>query len=201
MSEPARQESPLVQCRLPAGPVDGGPAGVVLKEIPFQAHFNLRGDPGDAAFLVAVEDVLGLTLPTQANTIIRRPHLRVAWLGPDEWLMIVTPDNPRVSSTQLAGALATFHHALNDLSGGQTIISVSGPHALDVLAKGCTLDMHPRVFGPGQCAQSHLAKCSVLIIPHATNLSGYDVVVRRSFADYLWQWLVKAGSEYGIAAS
>ena len=201
MSESARQESPLVQCRLPAGRVDGAPAGVILKETPFQVHLNLRGDPDDVAFLTAVEDVLGLTLPTQPNTIARRQDLIVAWLGPDEWLLISTPTNPRASSTQLADSLATFHHALNDLSGGQTIISISGPRSLDVLAKGCTVDMHPRVFGHGQCAQSHLAKSSVLIIPHASNLSGYDVVVRRSFADYLWQWLVKAGSEYGIAAA
>ena len=29
----------------------------------------------------------------------------------------------------------------------------------------------------------------------------YDVIVRRSFADYLWEWLLDAGQEYGLNTS
>ena len=65
----------------------------------------------------------------------------------------------------------------------------------DVLAKGCTLDLHPSVFGQGICAQSNLAKANVLISmghePHA-----FDLIVRRSFSDYLLRWLKVATAEY-----
>jgi sarcosine oxidase subunit gamma len=56
------------------------------------------------------------------------------------------------------------------------------------LAKGCTLDFHPRVFRPGTCAQSGLAKANVLI-RLGDDPDSFDVVVRRSFADYLLRWL------------
>jgi sarcosine oxidase subunit gamma len=72
-----------------------------------------------------------------------------------------------------------------------------GAAARRLLTKGCTLDLHPGVFGPGQCAQTGLAKAGVLIRPLPDN-SGYDLIVRRSFADYLWQWLLRAGREYRI---
>ena len=198
MSELPRKESPLAQCRLPARRRDGVRAGVVLKEQKFQVQMNLRGDPGDDAFISAVEGELGIPLPLQANTISHKHDLVIAWLGPDEWLLIANPETGLVIKPQLERSLSGLHCSLNDLSGGQTIISVSGPRSLDVLAKGCTLDLHPRVFGPSQCAQSHLAKSSVLIIPRISNLTAYDVVVRRSFADYLWQWLVKAAREFGV---
>lgn len=201
MSELRHKESPLAQCRLPTRRRDGVRAGVVLKEQTFQVHLNLRGDPGDGTFVNAVERELGLPPPLQANTISRKHDLVMAWLGPDEWLLIATPEVGRVIKPQLEKSLSGLHCSLNDLSGGQTIISVSGARSLDVLAKGCTLDLHPRVFGPNQCAQSHLAKSSVLIIPRISNLTAYDVVVRRSFADYLWQWLVRAAGEYGVDAA
>jgi sarcosine oxidase gamma subunit len=28
--------------------------------------------------------------------------------------------------------------------------------------------------------------------------AGFDVLLRRSFSDYLWQWLLRAGREYRI---
>lgn len=193
------EESPLVSSVLPMKPSDGTRCGVVIKENALQMHLNLRGDPDDCAFVQVVEECIGIAVPTKPNTVVRKQGLIAAWLGPDEWLLISALDGSVSMKSQLQSALGSLHCALNDLSGGQTIITVSGARSLDVLSKGCTLDLHPRVFGPGQCAQSQLAKSSALIIPRATNLSAYDVVVRRSFADYLWQWLIKAGNEYGVS--
>ena len=93
MSELPRKESPLAQCRLPARRRDGVRAGVVLKEQKFQVQMNLRGDPGDDAFISAVEGELGIPLPLQANTISHKHDLVIAWLGPDEWLLIGQPGN------------------------------------------------------------------------------------------------------------
>jgi len=55
-------------------------------------------------------------------------------------------------------------------------------------AKGCPLDLHPRVFEPGCCAQSRLARTLVTIVQIDAS-PRYELIVRRSFADYLWQWL------------
>jgi len=49
------------------------------------------------------------------------------------------------------------------------------------------------VFASGQCAQTNVAKAMGLIIARD---DGIDVVVRRSFSEYLWRWLRIACDEY-----
>ena len=65
-----------------------------------------------------------------------------------------------------------------------------------VLAKGCTLDLHAAYFPPGHCAQSDLAKANVLL--RRDNAKRFEIIVRRSFADYLLAWLEHAGKDVGV---
>jgi sarcosine oxidase subunit gamma len=50
-----------------------------------------------------------------------------------------------------------------DVSAGPVIVERRGPSARDVLASSCPLDLHPRAFEPGACAQSLIAKAPVLL--------------------------------------
>jgi sarcosine oxidase subunit gamma len=93
---------------------------------------------------------------------------------------------------RLAGVLTVG--ALVDVSGQRTILEISGPKAREVLAKGCRLDLHPRVFGAGQCAQTTYAKAPVVLVPRAGD--GYWLLVRASFAEYLAEFLIDAVAEY-----
>jgi sarcosine oxidase, subunit gamma len=69
-----------------------------------------------------------------------------------------------------------------------------------VLAKGCPIDLHPRAFSIGQCAQSRLAKAPILI-GQIENQPFFELIFRRSFADYLWTWLETAAAEYGLTVA
>jgi sarcosine oxidase subunit gamma len=71
---------------------------------------------------------------------------------------------------------------------------VAGPRARDLLAHGCALDLHPRSFGPGRCAQTMLARAQVLLVAHDGD--EFTVFVRSSFAGYLATWLLDAAAEY-----
>ena len=66
------------------------------------------------------------------------------------------------------------------------------------MSKGCTVDLHPRVFGPGRCTQTHLGK-AVVLIRQLDDSPSFDIIVRRSFADYLGLWLKDAALEYGVS--
>ena len=142
--------------------------------------------------------VIGARAPIESNTVSRVGEAAIVWLGPDEWLVISPPDIKDGLSAKLEEALAGLHASVNDISGGQTIIRLRGARARDLLNKGCPLDLHPRAFGVGKCAQSHIAKSNALII-QVDDTPTYDVIVRRSFADYLARWLNHAGMEYDIA--
>lgn len=191
MVETAGRESPLVACH----PMDvaGANGPVVFSERPCLTHLNLRGDLEDAAFAEAVANVIGFALPAQPNTVNEGKACVACWLGPNEWLLIAEEEQSLVQG--LHQALSDLFAAVTDVSSGQTIIRISGPCARDVMAKGCTLDLHPRVFGAGQCAQSGLAKTNVLI-RFVDDTPAFDIVVRRSFAEYLWVWLEDAAKEY-----
>ena len=172
-------------------------AGVELAECRIRGLLVLRGDVASAEFRDAVSTAIGIEPVVEPLTAARRRDVSMLWLGPDEWL-VVTPDNrvQRVERT-LRDALDARHAALTDVSHSRAILSLSGPNARSVLAKGCPLDFHPRVFGPGRCAQSRLAKCQVLI--HQTgDAPVFEIYVMRSFAVYAWTWLMDAGQEFGV---
>ena len=198
MPDPILRESPLARFNLVARATHSpGSAGVIARERPFLGHLNLRGNAQDPRFVGAVSDVLGDGLPIIANTVTDVQGSTMYWLGPDEWL-IVTPGERRAAiESDLRKALASVRVAVTDVSGGQTVLQLHGSRVRDVLAKGCSIDLHPRAFSIGRCAQSHLAKAPVLI-GQIENQPYFEIIVRRSFADYLWSWLATAAAEYGL---
>jgi sarcosine oxidase subunit gamma len=196
MSE-IKRESPLVgQVEAVRGANAQGPIGVTLYERPFLGHIALRGDGNDSRFITACAGVLGVEPPVTPNTVAEGRDVIVCWLGPSEWLVLCAADAQQSWLDGLRKALAEVHSAVVDLSGGQTLIAIGGEHAADVLAKGTPLDLHPRAFGAGACARTLIAKSAVFIRMIEPGRA-FEVVVRRSFADYLWQWLRDAADEYG----
>ena len=152
-----------------------------------QGHINLRGSAADGRFVGSVEKTLGQPLPPAANKLTQSEH-RVYWLGPDEWQIVTDLERAPDLLSELETALAGQHVALNDVSGGQVSLHLRGTNVPDLLAKGCTLDLHPSVFRAGDCAQSGLAKASVLL-GCIGDAPLYEIIVRRSFSEYLLRWL------------
>ena len=68
---------------------------------------------------------------------------------------------------------------------------------MDLLAKGCTLDFHPSRFPVGACAQTGLAKAGVLV-GKLDAAPRFELVVRRSFADYLVRWIMHSAAPHGL---
>jgi sarcosine oxidase subunit gamma len=176
--------------RLAAG--SSGEQGVVLEEVALESILNLRGAPDDARFRDAVRAVIDAELPLEANTFSRAGALRVLWLGPDEWLIAGGwPDAAR----RLTAAVAEFHASVTDLGAAYAVLELRGRRACEVLAKACPLDLHPRAFRPGQCAQSILARTQGIVMLE-DDAPVFRLFVRRSFAGYLAEWLLDAMEEY-----
>lgn len=159
-----------------------------------RGFLNLRLNPHRGQALRAAGRILGQPLPLAANTFTAAVH-EVYWLGPDEWLIGTGADSVSLLGSELAEALDGFHAAINDVSGGHVELIVRGADARTVLAKGCALDLHPREFAPGQCAQTGLGRAAILLA--AVETSTYTIVVRRSFSDYLRRWLANAARPHG----
>lgn len=166
-----------------------------LAELPFLAQLDVRLDPkGPAADAVGV--ALGLPLPLEPNTVIRTGELTALWLGPDEWLVVGRPGTARELESRVREAAGDEPVAVTDVSAQRTTLLVTGPHARDLLAHGCALDLHPRAFGPGHCAQTTLGRTQVVLVARDEPGGGFWVLVRSSFAGYLTDWLLDAATEY-----
>lgn len=174
-------------------------ARVDIRMVSDRRFLNLRLDPREDEAIEAAAQVLDLPIPLASNTFTGRDH-RVYWLSPNEWLIESDADRAARLVNELSEALAGYHAAVNDVSGGHVALRVSGIDARTVLAKGCTLDLHPREFGPGQCARTGLAK-AVAVLAVTDDAPTYTVIVGRSFSDYLCRWLAHGARPHGIRFS
>ncbi|WP_262059595.1 sarcosine oxidase subunit gamma [Streptomyces sp. STR69] len=194
LSVPRRSPLAGAAGRLAAATRSSGGA-VRLAELPFLAQVNVRLDAKGAA-ADAVGLALGLSLPLEPNTVVRAGELTALWLGPDEWLVVGPPDTQREVESRIRAASGDEHVAVTDVSAQRTTLLVSGARARDLLAHGCPLDLHPRAFGAGRCAQTSVARTQVVLVARDEPGAGFWVLVRSSFAGYLTDWLLDAAAEY-----
>ena len=115
-------------------------------------------------------------------------------LSPDEWLLIVASGREAELERQLRQTLPG-HISVVDISGGQTRLNLSGEGVATLLKKSSHYDFHSSNFGPGRCVQTTFAKATALVCRREDG--SIDLVMRRSFADYLARWLLDAAAEFG----
>jgi sarcosine oxidase subunit gamma len=160
-------------------------------------QLSLRIDP-DLPAAAGVEELLGVGLPSPGRSA-SAAWGTVYWLGPDEWLLVGSADE-----VALAEVLRPAGGAVVDVSGQRAVIEISGPYAREVLAKGCALDLHPRVVSAGFAVPTLLAHVPVVLevrengepaLGSAADISA-AVIVRTTFARHLADWLLDAAVEY-----
>ena len=192
-----RAESPLAWSFHRQAPPREANAGVVLREQAFLDHLVLRG--GAIVLDEAVREVLGLALPARPNTLTLDDsgERSIQWLSPDEWLVIVPGGEAFALERGLRQALGQAHFSIVNVSGGQTVLTVSGEQAREVLMKSTTYDVHPQAFPVGRGVSVVFAKASVVLRRPREDV--WELVVRRSFADYCYRWLLDAVAEFGVS--
>jgi sarcosine oxidase, subunit gamma len=196
MPEPLKLESPLAHLleTIPEPATDTVPW---LSECPPMGHINLRGDPADLDFPEVVRRGTNILLPEVPNTSLSSTGISALWLGPQEWLIVTSPGLESAVQSSLRETLTNRNHAVTDVTSGNAVIRLSGTRARDVVAKGCSIDLHDRFLGPACCVQTYIAKAGVLLW-RPDDSSRLNLIVRRSFAEYLGLWLQDAGREYGL---
>lgn len=156
-------------------------------------YVSLRGKVGDMAFMAAAHRVLGINLPVSPCSCVRSGTTEIFWLSPDEWLVIA----PRAAVQDLVAKLQaalTAHTQVTNVSGGFTELELVGPRARDLLSH-CTVYDLDRLCD-GHAAGSTFGKASAVFRRDGEK---YVILFRRSFADYIWRFLMRAAEPYGLA--
>lgn len=193
MSISRRQVSPRVNLEPPAA-TSMKSAAFSMRRKPSLELASVRGNWNAPEFRHAVARATGIELPRDPNTVALGESYIALWLGPDEWLLQSVAQREATLESTLRRVLADQFAAVVDVSSGSIVVEVTGSRSREILQKGCPLDLHPRVFNVGQCAQSHFFKAAIVLRPLATDT--FEVIFRRSYADYATRMLTDAAEEF-----
>lgn len=171
---------------------------VGLRDVSARGKLILKGAHADGVIIASMGNVPknpGDVVQAQANQ-----HL-VAKLTADEYLILTPPGVEQVTETSLEAEIASqikFVSVINQTSG-LVGLSISGPESIGVMRKLCALDFNPTDFPNLHVAQSSFAKVrTTLIRLDRDETLTYELYADRSYAVYLWDSILDAGSEFEI---
>ena len=170
------------------------PEPVHIRELPLRGCIDLRLDVRNEVARNALSNVLGAALPGP-NAWVAGSGTQILWQAFDEWLILSADGRQTALETTLRNALAGVHCALTDVTDLRTAFEIRGTHARDVLQKGCAVDLHPRAFGLTSCVTTALARVRGTL-RQIDDALAYEILVERSYAVYLRDWLNDAAAEY-----
>src|SRR6056297_1848096 len=172
---------------------------VRVEDMGLRAMITLRGDLASVKLRKALKAAAGADLP-EPRGIETAGDRAVAWMSPDELLILGAYGEAQGLRDALEKGLAGEHALVADVSDARALLRVSGGvGAREVIAKLCPVDMAPEAFGPGQFRRTRMAQIPAAIwMPDTQSV---QVVCFRSVAEYAFNLLRNAaapGSEAGL---
>jgi sarcosine oxidase subunit gamma len=171
----------------------GGEPGVrVLRRAGLRLATIIAGKGRGEELARALQELAGIVPPAAPKAV--HGIMSLVWSGPDQWLMVADrADAVEAAARKLAGLAA-----ITDQSDARAVLRLSGAHIRDVLAKGCPIDLHPRVFKTGDAAVTVIAHIGVQLW-QIDDQPGYDLIVSRSMVSSFWSWFDASAAEFGYA--
>ncbi|MEJ1968667.1 MAG: sarcosine oxidase subunit gamma family protein [Rhizomicrobium sp.] len=131
----------------------------------------------------SLADALGMRLPTEPNTTVGEETCAM-WLAPREWLIDLAGDiRPDEWDARLRARGILY--LLNGVDDGYAVFDIGGEASRDVIAHGCSLDLHPAKFGANRCARTLFAG-SPSLLRRKSRPSTF-----RLFADPGLEWFLR----------
>ena len=169
---------------------------ISIREISERGMIDLRGSTADRKFMTAAKSALGIELPKVPRTSSTFGDVQVLWLSTDQWLVLTGRARASALLADLRKSLGTIHSLAVDVSDMRSIIRLEGDGIRETLMKGSSLDLISDEYKPGAVRRMRFAEIAALL--HVVEQNVIDIYVFRSYADYSWEFLVKAarkGSE------
>lgn len=158
-----------------------------VRDLGLRGMITLRGEV--AAMAGICVDLTGAAMPGMGR-IEQAGDKALAWMSPDEVLIMVPHDAVSEALARIAAALNGTHHLAADVSDARALIGVTGPDAREVFAKLAPADLHPASFGPGQFRRSRLGQVAAAFWLDADGQ--FSVICFRSVADYTFALLAQS---------
>lgn len=154
---------------------------------------SLRGDLTAGYLKKGVKKITGVAMP-DTRGINLEDGKGVAWMSPDELLMIGPYADVATNLETLHKAIGSNHALAVNVSDARAVFRVTGAHTREVLAKLAPVDTSPEAFAPGTIRRTRLAQ-----VPAAFWMIDDDtaeLVCFRSVAQYVFD-LLKTAAQPG----
>ena len=182
--------------RSPLADVDcssfGAEPGVSVFELTSLGYLVLRARAGQKS---AVDAELGFEVPIEPLSSIVAGDVCIRWLSPTEWLVTLPADQTSAMEKKLRRNLGN-EIAVVDNSGGYVCIHLIGPMAELVIRKSTSYDIHSSNFPVNKVVTTTFVRAQAIL--RCLGNAQFELIFRRSFADYTWRWLLDAADEYGL---
>ena len=171
-----------------------------VEEAGLHGMITLRGDLASAKVKKAVKEATGQDVPA-LRSINTGDNGAVAWMSPDELLVMVAYDRVEDALAKIETTLAGEHFLAVNVSDARAMFRVSGSGAgvREAIAKLCPVDMTPGAFEPGMFRRTRMAQIPAAIwMPDAESV---QIICFRSVAEYTFNLLrdaVAEGGEVGL---
>jgi methylglutamate dehydrogenase subunit D len=175
-----------------------GPAGLIVCE---RAHLSLASviarKGQSEALATLVKSAYGIDLPATprfaGGPMPDGRSILFVWSGPAQWLVLA--EGAEDFERELTIGLGK-RAMIAEQSDGRCLIRLRGAKAREVLAKGFTIDLHPRAFKPGDVALTLAVHIGVQLW-QLDEAPTYEIAFARSLAGSLWSWLSTSAAEFG----
>jgi sarcosine oxidase, subunit gamma len=150
------------------------------------------------AVMPAVVNDMGSVAWPRNTGPVARGRVDILCTGPADWLVLGVDQDARDLAPWLAEVFEGSTFRMTDLSQALARIEIDGPEVRDLLAKACSLDLHPPRFPAGHSARTRFAGMPIIVRCHCDSV--FECIVPRSYADHCLLWLDDAAIEFSNTA-
>lgn len=126
--------------------------------------------------------------------------LTLVRLSPEHFWLFPTPSRVDIVTAWLTERAAGRHAYVTNIVSGTAYLSIQGPRSRETLAKLTDLDLRTAALPYYHAAQGTVAEVPSLV--SRTGYSGelgYELFYPRDYAEHVWDAVMAAGEEFGIA--
>jgi len=153
---------------------------IIVRERPFIGDLALDAEP-DKQLLIALGEVMSVSQPLTVNRISCMGRLAILWVNENSWLVLPA-----------AGAHESVTQALNETFGSDLNLEESESGQLSAQLTPAAINYllsssNTRRFSELSVSEEVLSKgVNILTLKETQD---YDILVRKSCAESLWEWL------------
>ena len=138
-------------------------------------------------------NISGLKFSTNPLSVVSNNETRILWQGPKNWLIL--SENSQKDLLKELNKLDSLNYAVTDISHSRTIIQLEGKKVVEVLKKGCPINIDQ--FKMNNSFNSIYNGITITVDILQEEVEKIRIYSLRSFGESLYHSLTDSSLEFG----